>query len=188
MAVQRCKEPSSELRSPRAAPCRAVYCIVRQRPTDGHNRNDCQIDSKLWETCRACVHVRAAPCSKTARRPCWKRGSRPYLPSRAKLLYLLTFWRQVLCFCFFKLHPSSFSKQIPLSPSSDWLFSKQNLIYRRRQSRFQPGPHAAFCKRATGKTDKLTSKPAMVARSSLPLLSHMRRCSFAKVRRRRVIK
>ena len=56
---------------------------------------------------------------------CWKPASRPYLPSRDKLLYLLTLWRRVLCFFFFKLHPSSFSKQIPLSPSTDRLFSKQ---------------------------------------------------------------
>ena len=41
---------------------------------------------------------------------------------------LLTFWRQVTCFCFFKLYPSSFYKQVPLSPSTDWLFSKQNSV------------------------------------------------------------
>ena len=47
---------------------------------------------------------------------------------QSKLLCLLTFWRQVTCFCFFKLHPSSFYKLVPVSPSTDWLFSKQSSV------------------------------------------------------------
>ena len=33
-----------------------------------------------------------------------------------------------MCFCFFKLHPSSFYKLVSVFPSTDWLFSKQSFV------------------------------------------------------------
>ena len=47
----KCKERSSRRSSP-SSQRRALHRKATQGPTDSYNRNDCQIDSKLWETDR----------------------------------------------------------------------------------------------------------------------------------------
>ena len=70
MVWLKCKERSSRRSSQR----RASHHKATQGPTDSYNRNDCQIDSKLWETDRL-PSLRARALKQLTDPPPWLVGS-----------------------------------------------------------------------------------------------------------------